>query len=329
MITTTSSASVLQAVVFLTRPLSLIQPPSFMHNMRNMLRVVLNRTFLASQGRRLVLTFTSSSPPRQLHNICNSLGLTWARWFEFFGQKNFDLILETNRLLARYHCFEVGEIPPTLVIWSSPPITASSLTLLAWLNNASIPNRPQQHPAHPSAVTAPLPSHTFQPASTYPRTRTVAQQVIDSDNEDELFSMISKTSITSSTVATTPVSPFSSAISFPEESETSRPSSRTSALSGFSGELSLSSVSSVSMVSIYTEPDESTALIDSSKQRKMRYLYRGGISSTLTGGVMLGRPNPKTIPPRPPTSFRLNVHSTSFTPKMTGNPRMGLTSADP
>ncbi|KAF6752432.1 hypothetical protein DFP72DRAFT_453316 [Ephemerocybe angulata] len=301
-------SSIYQAVSFITRPLSLVRSPAFMHSFQTALRTVFNTALEASPNKRLVLTFTSSNPPPIIAGVSSAVGIQWAEWIESSGQREFDLIIDSNSVIARYPATESGAAPQTVTIWKTPELNASKRSLLARLSRADVAQVPirkfgQRAAGKPSPVSRPSPI-SLPSASLTPRSSSFAQQLryADDESEEELFAMISKTSIISPTPTkerfiAAPISPISS----PEPSESSRPSSRTSTYSTcFSDEGSLSSASSVSIESFdIPETCEASVYIDTSKRDKTKYLYQGGVSSTLTGGVMLGRPTQKPSAPAP------------------------------
>ncbi|RXW16391.1 hypothetical protein EST38_g9460 [Candolleomyces aberdarensis] len=329
-------ASINQAINFLTLPLSLVHSPVTIHALQTILRSTFYAALAASTGNKLVLTFTASSPPRPVFAACVAIGVQWAEWIEFFGQRDFDLIIDSHSVVARYHATN-GLPSQTVTIWSEPIMTPSKRSLLARLSVPDVARVPIRKLGQQAAIgakertapAAPLPRIILPSASLQPQPRTLAQQLIDSDDEDadELFAMISKTSIISPTPTrerfiipsrsnfktnpsfVAPMSPISSPE--PSSPESSRPNSRTSHVSScFSDEGSLSSASSVPTTVSYESAEESETTspiyVDHSKKDKTKYLYQGGVSSTLTGGVMLGCPSggkAKASPkPAPPTT---------------------------
>ncbi|KAJ2916910.1 hypothetical protein MD484_g3489, partial [Candolleomyces efflorescens] len=328
------SASINQAINFLTLPLSLVHSPVTIHALQTILRSTFYAALAASTGNKLVLTFASSSPPRPVFAACVAVGVQWAEWIEFFGQRDFDLIIDSHSVVARYHATNDGLPSQTVTLWSEPAMTPSKRSLLARLSVPDVARVPIRKLGQQTTVgakeriaaAAPLPRIVLPSASLHPQPRTLAQQLIDSDDEDadELFAMISKTSIISPTPTrerfnipfksnssfnVAPLSPISSPE--PSSPESSRPNSRTSHVSScFSDEGSQSSASSIPTTVSYESAEEceaSPVYVDRSKKDKTKYLYQGGVSSTLTGGVMLGcpsavkaKPSPKTMPSTAP-----------------------------
>ncbi|TEB24548.1 hypothetical protein FA13DRAFT_1305208 [Coprinellus micaceus] len=302
---TNVSSSISQAVAFLTRPVSFVQDAYMMFALQTILRSTLLAAFTAASSKRLVMTFTPDMPPRPIWAACIATGIEWIEWIQFFGQQEFDLIIEETSVVARYHGASAGAV----TIWSAPQLNDAKRSLLAKLSVPDVARVPIRKfgqkvatgppPNVPSRTRIVLPTVSLNLSSR----RTLAQQLIASDDDsdtEELFAMISKTSIISPTPTkaqfpvSIPVPP--SPISSPEPSESSRPSSRTSTLSScFSDRGSLFSAStstSVSLESIEPQKQASSGIyVDRSKKDRTKYLYQGGVSSTLTGGVMLGRPS--------------------------------------
>ncbi|KAF8970849.1 hypothetical protein BDZ97DRAFT_1634671, partial [Flammula alnicola] len=260
--------SITQAINFLTRPLILTQSPDIVACFQSILRTTLQAAYAPSRDSHLVLSFSATSlPPRPVYAACIASGINWSDWISLLGAREFDLIIMPHSVLVTYD----GVNPQTVVVWSESTLTPARRSLLARLNI--------QEPQVPISK---LGQHS---ALARVQTRTLAQQLLESDHKeeaDEIFAMISKTAIMSPTptrekfaldspaLFVPSTDAFPSPLSSPEaisSPDSSRPSSRSSTFSSFS----------------FSSDDESATSKDVTK-----YLYQGGVSTVLTGGVMLG-----------------------------------------
>ncbi|KAH6892811.1 hypothetical protein BKA70DRAFT_1408224 [Coprinopsis sp. MPI-PUGE-AT-0042] len=339
------SSTIFQAISFLVRPLALTQAASMVNTIQLVLRSTLTAAALETSNQKLILTFTSASPPRAVLSACIAVGIQWTNWFEMLGNRPFNLVLDTQSLAIHYEATEV--LPSsTAALWIAPRFTPAKRALLAQLSPAA-PQVPisklsqrssstQFRSTVPSTTRAPIqpPRLALQPRISRPRT--LAQELLDSDHddEDELFAMISTTS--SAIISPTPTrerfclaqlkpiriphtsfSPLSSPEPASSSSDSSRPSSRSSTFSTFSvsDDESLSSASSIAssvppqpkIASLPRAPvarrqhSEPQVFVDNTKKNTAKYLYQGGVSSTLGGGVMLGRPAASAPGPKAPS----------------------------
>ena len=294
--------SISQAINFLTRPLILSQEPDMIHSLQMILRSTLQAAYSAARTSRLVLSLSRSSlPPRPIYAACIASGLQWQEWIALLGSRDFDLVIEPHSVYVNY----VGPNPRIVIVWSKPlsPVKRLPLSRLN-LQEVPISKLGQQSFMQASRKT------TIGLAQTRADTRTLAQQLLESDHEqeaDELFAMISKTAIISPTPTREkffmdiPMNAFPSPLSSPEviSPATSRPSSRSStssSLSFFDNESMTSESSTSSDFLCSTKPRNTTTFVpsptrvfvDNDKKDVTKYLYQGGVSTVLTGGVMLG-----------------------------------------
>ena len=304
------TTSLVQAIAFLTRPLTLVYAHETITSLQHILRTTINVAY-PSPSFKLSLSSTAL-PPRPIYAACIATGIQWSEWFKLLGQRSFDLLIEPQSVVARY----AGIKGQTIVVWRRPPppvIPQKHSSFMLASEGPQIPiskfcqqQKQQFNRGHGirGAVTSAMPR------------RTVAQQLlIDSEKEveEELFSMVANfrgiivsptptrenfkipslhsyspsfcfpSSLCSPPVAV--VSPVSSPEP-PSSAESSRPSSRAStySFSDFDSE-SVTSVSSSS--STNSQP---CVYVDATKKDITRYSYQGGESNVLTGGVMLGTP---------------------------------------
>lgn len=335
----TTSASINQAINFLTRPLVLTQTPDMVASLQSILRTTLQAVYRDS---RLTLSFSATClPPRPVYAACIASGFRWADWIHLLGARDFDLIIEPRVVKVA----SASPIPRIVTIWSEATAPPFMQTLLSRLDFQE-PQVPISKLGQQSLVQASLRA-TVNSALSRAQTRTLAQQLLESDHKeeaDELFAMISK-SIMSPTPTREqftfekpkPFMPsmtsFPSALSSPEpisSPDSSRPSSRSSTFSTFSFSDDDESVTSASSISSFdflasTKPSikittpinvfnknapafiprqsrpAPRVFIDNNKKDVTKYLYQGGVSTVLTGGVMLGggaTNGPKAVKPK-------------------------------
>jgi len=306
---TTAPTSISQAINFLTRPLILSQEPDMIHSLQMILRSTLQAVYASTRAPRLVLSLSVSSlPPRPIYAACIASGIQWCEWIALLGSRDFDLVIEPHRVSVTY----VGPNRQTVILWSEP-LTPAKRPLFSRLNVQDL-HVPISKLGQQSVMQASLKA-TIGSAQARPNTRTLAQQLLESDHKqeaDEIFAMISKTGIISPTPTREkffidiPMNAFPSPLSSPEvlSPATSRPSSRSSTFSAlsFSDTESMTSVSSTSPSASdflsSTKPQNTTTFvpgptrvfINNDKKDVTKYLYQGGVSTVLTGGVMLGGP---------------------------------------
>ncbi|KDR71907.1 hypothetical protein GALMADRAFT_253691 [Galerina marginata CBS 339.88] len=311
-------ASITQAIDFLTRPLILTQSPELVSSLKSILRTTLRAYFNPTRDAKLTLFLsTTSLPPRPVFAACIASGLHWATWMRLLGARDFNLVIEAHTVSVTY----LGPKPQTVVVWSETTLTAASRGLLARLNVVEEPHVPISKLGQQSIMQGAL-RVTVNSALERAQTRTLAQQLLESDHKeeaDEIFAMISKSAIMSPTptrksfsvkIPTSFMPSFPSPLSSPEPTsspDSSRPSSRSSTFStySFSSDESATSASSISSFDFLASTKPSTfnrhapafvprqfpaarVFIDDTKKEVTKYLYQGGVSTVLTGGVMLG-----------------------------------------
>ena len=307
--------SISQAIHFLTRPLIFNQEPDMIHSLQMILRSTLQAAYSAARTSRLTLSLSRSSlPPRPIYAACIASGIQWQEWITLLGSGDFDLVIEPHCVSVTY----VGSKPRTVILWSEPLSPVKRLPLSRFnFQDLHVPISKLGQKSFKQAS-------TIGSAKTRANNRTLAQQLLESDHKqeaDELFAMISKTDIISPTptrekffMMDIPMNAFPSPLSSPEviSPATSRPSSRSSISSSsssssssfFDTESMISSASSTSsdflsstttklgLRNITTFVPATTpttrVFVDNEKKDVTKYLYQGGVSTVLTGGVMLG-----------------------------------------
>ncbi|KAK7694399.1 hypothetical protein QCA50_001585 [Cerrena zonata] len=257
---------------------------------------------LRGSGRRCLTLSPNGTPPRPIYNACKSAGVEWSQWIATLGGVEFDLFIDPGCVSVRFGNWDSGKVTKPFTIWSEQlvvPVKAkkeiSEQELQAQLRAQA---RARVFGARPAPLSPP---------------KTVAQQLIEDDQDDELFTMIAD-EIREPTWLTPvksefPIAPIprrattSSPISIMSGASTpSRSSSRSSnSSSGYSffSNGSLESYASVTTVSMSPGDEKSNSklsrrerarqarvFVDASKTEVTN--YDGGKTTVLTGGVMLG-----------------------------------------
>ncbi|KAK2467517.1 hypothetical protein APHAL10511_000372 [Amanita phalloides] len=308
--------SLTEAIVFLSRPLLMFYTPSEIATVQAVLQTTLPTAYFSSREPRLFLTLSPAiQPPPPILAACVAARVRWADWIVVLGGKEVNILIEPSRAVIRYGS-QGGSIK---TIWQEL--------------KAYRPPQPQLRIQVPSPVSS---AHVTV-ASAIPRAqgRTRAQELLecnDKEEADEIFALISNvTGITPTPTHRQFQLDNPSPVSSPESS---RPSSRSSNFSLFSLASSTDSMTSLSSTSStciekasikpivcrssrslrsddVPEPEDADELhvhVDTSKKAVQKYLYQGGVSTVLTGGVMLG-PAKKTTwvsgpgSEKPPTAF--------------------------
>ena len=303
--------SISQAINFLTRPLIFNQEPDMIDSLQMILRSTLQAVYSAARTSRLVLSLSRSSlPPRPIYAACIASGFQWQEWIVLLGSRDFDLVIEPHRVSVTY----VGPTPRTVIVWSEPIIFPVKRLPLSRLNLQGF-QVPISKLGQQSFMQASLKATMGSTQTRANNTRTLAQQLESDDKQeaDELFAMISTNAIISPTPTRErffmdiPMNAFPSPLSTPEviiSPSTSRPSSRSSTSSSSSSFFDTESITSASSTSSdllisSTKPRKNTfvppsptattrVFVDNDKKDITKYLYQGGVSTVLTGGVMLG-----------------------------------------
>ncbi|PPQ84976.1 hypothetical protein CVT25_010529 [Psilocybe cyanescens] len=350
--------SVDRAISFLTRPLILTQTPSLVSGIQTVLRATLGACYNPLLHSTLTLKLSAKTlPPRPILAACFTSGMYWVEWMQLLGGREFDLVIEAQSVKVVYH----GAYPQTVVVWSEVIPAPARPTRIAHLHFDE-PQVPISKLGQQSVMQATLLA-TVDSAVARAKTRTVAQQLLESEREeqeaDEILAMISKCAITTPTptserftidppklIMSISTTSFPSPLSSPElasSPDSSRPSSRSSTFSTFSfssdDDESISSASSFSSFDFFasTKPSSTFAastktfnehapafvprqkrapqvFVDNKKKDVTKYLYQGGVSTVLTGGVMLGAAAAAPAKTNQVPKYRAPVGGKKFSP---------------
>lgn len=282
---TSLSATVAQAIAYLTRPLSLSYPATTVIRLQLVLEANLTALFASSwvpedplrgSGRRCLTLTPTCLPPRAIYSACLATGVQWFDWIASLGGREFDLFVDPGCISVRF-----GKDSRLINLWSEEH--SAELTALSDLSlvNGTCTNYPAQY-------------------------KTVAQQLLEGDSaeDDELFAMIADE--VSAPTWTTPVidhfpTPVRSESPLSAISTDSRSSSRSSNSSSCLSYSSSARTESRGSRSCYSSA--SSKLSRREKVRQARVFvdtsktdvtpYDGGKTTVLTGGVMLGAPPAK------------------------------------
>lgn len=301
--------SIEHAARFLTRPLILAISPVRVAALQVILRSTLQA---ACSGVPLVLPFAPNRvPPRPVFAAAIGAGVSWADWMSLLAPREFALIITPRTVRAEY----AGLRPHSVIVWADLSTPAGPVA-------APVPE-PEQVPI--SKLGQRLQA-TVASARERAQTRTRAQQLLDATHDDdatELFARLARShagllSPSPTRAAFAPAAPralfagFPSPLSAPRSpspTDSSRPSSRSSMFSaGADSESSASSVAECDAPEVkpaappaartfvasrpapvfVPEPAATKVIVDAKKKDITKYLYQGGVSTVLTGGVMLG-----------------------------------------
>ncbi|KAJ4489578.1 hypothetical protein C8J55DRAFT_557485 [Lentinula edodes] len=284
---TSLSVTLAHAISYLTRPLIVQYSATTIIKLQLVLEANLTALYaptwvpkepLRGSGRRCLTLSPQCLPPRVIYSACLSSGVQWFDWISLLGAREFDFFVDPGCISVR-HGRKGSPNCELITVWADEVPSPSAPTL-----------------------------------ATKAQSRTIAQQLMESetDEEEQIFAMIAHETKPSAWVATSldkltipatvtrSSSPFSTDSSISASSSHSRSSSRSSnSSSGFSH--SFSSTSSDTTVSS-TAPSPSKqsrrerarqarVFIDTSKTDVTP--YDGGKTTVLTGGVMLGGSPPK------------------------------------
>ncbi|PPQ86613.1 hypothetical protein CVT25_006797 [Psilocybe cyanescens] len=305
--------SVNQAIIFLTRPLIHTQSPFLVSSLQIVLQATIGACFDPLVDSDLTLTLSSNSlPPRPIFAACFASGMHWAEWMRLLGGRTFDLIIEAWALKVIYH----GTNPQVETLWSerTPTLARRAPLIRITCDDPQVPiSKLGQQSAMQSTLLATL--HSAVARSERRAAYDLLEAKREEEEADEMLAMISKCTITTPSptrenfIISPPTLIMPIATSFPpplsspesDSPSSSRPSSRSSTFSDFSSDnesnTSVSSASSFDFLASVKPSStfaprqkhaEPKVFIDNTKKEVTKYLYQGGVSTVLTGGVMLG-----------------------------------------
>lgn len=295
------------AITYLTRALLVKYPATTIIRLQSALETNLTSQFASSwvpseplrgSGRRCLTLSPNGTPPRTIYSACKTAGVEWSQWIATLGGVEFDLFIDPGSVSVRFGSWETGK---PFTIWSEQtvaPVKAKGFSEQELQAQLRAQAQARAVGTKPTPLSPP---------------KTVAQQLIEDDQDDELFTMIAE-EIREPTWLTPvksefPIAPIprratsSSSVSVISTSSTpSRSSSRSSNSSSgfsFSSYGSLDSYTSATTMSL--SPDDETPKFKLSRRERARQArvfidttktevtnYDGGKTTVLTGGVMLG-----------------------------------------
>ena len=327
------SLALAQAITYLTRPLIARYSATAIIKLQVALEHNLTKSFtpswnpsepLRGSGRRCLTLSPSGLPPRAVYDACKTAGIEWSQWVSLLGGVEFDLFIDPGCVSVRFGSWESGKVGKFFTIWSEDTID------MVEKKNAAAEKQ--------ARLDAELKAQAAARAATIKPTKTYAQQLLEADQDDELFALIAD-EVREPTWLTPILCEFPT-VPAPERSITSSPmstistlsshsrSSSSSSSSGFTfssvetGDSYSSSSSTISQSSCAASPSEPSKVklsrrerarqarvfVDTSKNAVTN--YDGGKTTVLTGGVMLGG-GPKAAKPAAPAASPKKVTSSN------------------
>ncbi|PPQ74635.1 hypothetical protein CVT26_007444 [Gymnopilus dilepis] len=297
-----SGEYLLYIIEHLTRPLIEKENLTTIYVIKSVLLAALFQ-FMEDNARPVTMTLSSTStPPRPILSACIAAGLPWTRWMKHLGGQGFRLTIDEDNNLSFTSLEAESDLPS-----SSPSKTASTrhrLPSTIFRHSGPVPKRIDEGKFATSDTIGPHSSP-----------RTLAQHLLSVDEDKdaaEIFALISRSSAMA--LPPTPTGDAypldrSKSMSIPRFSLAARPPLLSPQITGSSRPYSPFSSSSLSSDGyssatafsfsipndlLGSPPDIMTSLANATgssttenKGTKI-YLYHGGSSTVLTGGVMLG-----------------------------------------
>jgi len=266
------SVTLTHAIAFLTRPLIVSYPAATVIKLQLVLEANLTALFaptwapeepLRGSGRRCLSLSPTCLPPRAVYCACLATGVQWFDWIAALGGREFELFVDPGCISVR---FDKGS--RLITIWSEEIADPASPIL---------------------------------PPNTYSQSKTIAQQLLESESsdDDEIFAMIAD-EVSAPTWATPVIDHFPpparsesplSAIS--SDSRSSSRSSNSGSCFSYASTARTDTYSSTSnrqsscsKISRREKARQARVFVDTSKTDVTP--YDGGKTTVLTGGVMLG-----------------------------------------
>ncbi|EGO02093.1 hypothetical protein SERLA73DRAFT_159149 [Serpula lacrymans var. lacrymans S7.3] len=296
---TSLSVTLAHAIAYLTRPLIAAYPATTIIRLQSILEANLTAQFapswvpsepLRGSGRRCLTLSPNCLPPRAVYTACLAAGVQWFDWIVTLGGTEFDFFVDPGCISLRF-----GKGAKLVTVWSEE--------LAAKLGTAQS-----------TVVGAGMQTQSKGQAGVYAKAhaKTLAQQLLEDDEDEELFAMIADEVNAPSWM--TPIldqfpAPVRSESPLSMDSTHSRCSSRSSnSSSGFSFASSFKTLGSCSTSSSLSMASSAKSGVSSdksgvklSRREKARLArvyvdttknavtpYDGGKTTVLTGGVMLG-----------------------------------------
>ncbi|RPD81732.1 hypothetical protein L226DRAFT_527990 [Lentinus tigrinus ALCF2SS1-7] len=310
------SLALAQAITYLTRPLIARYSATAIIKLQVALESNLTKLFtpswnpsepLRGSGRRCLTLTPAGLPPRSIYDACKTANIEWSQWIALLGNIEFDLFIDPGCVSVRFGNWESGKVGKFFTIWSEDTIDMIEQKKAAAEKQARLEAELKAQAAARAMACKPI--------------KTYAQQLLEADQDDELFAMIADE--VREPAWLTPILCEFPPVPSPERSITSSPmstistlsshsrSSSSSSSSGFtfssieSGDSYSSSSSTISQSSCAASPTkvklsrrerarQARVFVDSTKTAVTN--YDGGKTTVLTGGVMLGS-GPKPAAP--------------------------------
>jgi len=243
---------------------------------------------IRGSGRRCLTFCPNASPPRPIHAACEATGIEWSVWSKYLPATEFDLYINPGCISVRFGNWDLGKVGQTFTVWSADV-------------------------ASPVAAKPKVPTLNLAPSKTF------AQEVLENEEENELFAMLAA-ELRKPSYATPILTQFPAVPSSADFSPISRSSSRASSSSSSGHSFSSSPDSADSYSSLASDDGrfnisrrerarQAKVFVDTSKNEVTN--YDGGKTTVLTGGVMLGGPAKKSTSSHSPTASITSRHSHS------------------
>ncbi|KAF5375763.1 hypothetical protein D9757_009007 [Collybiopsis confluens] len=286
-----TSAALYHVVTYLTRPLTAVYPARTVMQLQMFLYNNLATQFLAEtvlSPFTLVLTPTLL-PPTPLYAACLQSGVEWPRWIHALGGQVLFVCVMEDTLKVR-----IGEVGDVVTVWSDELVGVSTRTsgspmaakLQAMLDSVRARNCSADKSITVSSV---LTSTTAADVGNDDDSESVSDT--ESTTSSSLFSETSSTSSISSTSS----SPVTKSSTLPSV-EMAAASKAPVYVPRHRRNTTFSNTTQPQLLSRSQRHLARTA-VDSSKVDVCRYMYEGGQTSVMTGGVMLGAVKPTNATP--------------------------------
>ncbi|KAI0670154.1 hypothetical protein C8Q78DRAFT_976509 [Trametes maxima] len=322
------SVALAQAITYITRPLIARYSAVTIIKLQLTLEANLTSQFSSSwvpteplrgSGRRCLTLSPYGVPPRAIYGACKTAGVEWSEWIALLGGFEFDLFIDPGCVSVRFGNWDAGKVGKFFTIWSEDAVMVEKKAAAA---------------AKEARLDAELKAQAAARAVSAKPTKTYAQQLLEVEQDDELFTLIAD-EIREPTWLTPILSEFPK-VPAPERSNTSSPvstissHSRSSSSSGYTFSSvdsveSFGSATTASQSSCSTSPSDEQPKFKLSRRERARQArvfidqsktavtnYDGGKTTVLTGGVMLGaaaaKPKP-VVAPKKPTAPSANWRS--------------------
>lgn len=331
-------ANITQAINFLTLPLILTQTSDLVMSVQSVLRTTLPASLASRGGNGTLSFSPDSLPPRPILAASIACNFPWDDWMTLLGNRDFDLTIGPHDVLVTYfdlsrpYTITIWSEPTPNP--ATRPLLAKLRPNESQVPISKLSQRSQRHIAVKATLDSALArtkTRTLAQQLLEENHKQEADEIFDMISKTSIlsptptrqdFPTIRLPSLTTGTA-------IRSTLSSPEvisPSDSSRPSSRSSTYSScFSDDGSITSASSAAsfnfspsslkkpqqaldkhspvfvprLVATQATAQESAhVIVDTNKKDKTKYLYQGGCTTVVTGGVMLGSATCKAEPPK-------------------------------